>query len=508
MTQLEQNLTNLEESIYATIALTTIGYDISKKFLPEEEVVKNLILKKNKRLKRSDVEVMVDGEISKRTELEENVKNSAKSAAVGAAGAAAGGLGSTIGGAAGAAAGGLGSTIGGAAGAAAGGLGSTIGGAAGAAAGGLGSTIGGAAGAAAGGLGSAASESISGLGTIGVDSISGSARDLAGRTTQDILGGSAQNIPEDDLSSGPIEVNFEINPNDINIKKKAAKHGKKKKIFKIPKDHPLREEAKSVRQNVRQAVMSLLKEQKELYQELVQTSIKMGNSIAGAAVLIAPLSFNIPGAISLILIIIDGISKLISKILNIIRLTEPLKLLPLLIPAESFETTTKPINVAILTLTSIFSAVSGLQKLITKLLSSLKSKIDDQKGNVIEELEEQIAEQKEKRDRLKIQRRIDNKNKLIAELEERLRLAKLGVNLPEIDSNGQFVETSVKSVLESIDPIFQNQLETITIANEQLRSYVYDVYLPDGTVLTNIDESKLEQIKNRYNVIFENQLSD
>jgi hypothetical protein len=179
-----------------------------------------------------------------------------------------------------------------------------------------------------------------------------------------------------------------------------------------------------------------------------------------------------------------------------------------LIPAETFETITKPINVAILTLTSIFSAVSGLQKLITKLLSSLKSKIDDQKDNVIEELEEQIAEQKEKRDRLKIQRRIDNKNKLIAELEERLRLAKLGVNLPEIDSNGQFVETSVKSVLESMDPIFQNQLETITIANEQLRSYVYDVYLPDGTVLTNIDESKLEQIKNRYNVIFENQLSD
>ncbi len=412
MSILEKNIQTLQEQIHS------VNFDISKSFISDSEVVKNIIISKNPIMSKADAEIMVDGAISAVTEASMKLSSNIVSTATSTA------------------------------------------------------------------------QSLTTLPT-------------------DISLPPLPTLPP--LSSLTPTSILNSKKTTLEIKKDTAEFARKKKIFPLPKNHPIFQEAKNMKKEVRKSVMMMIKEQKAIMQDLIKTAIQMTNSISGAAVLIAPLSFNVPGAISLILLVIDSISKLINKMMDVILHMEPLKYLPMLLPKESFESITAPINIALTILISIFGAISGLKKLIDKLMGSIKSKVDpNNMGSTIKSLKKQLSDRTAELMKLKTDgspsKDIDDKQIEVNELQSRLDGMIKGYNLPD-SKNGEFPETSVKDTLDMMDPSISQQINTITTANVELVEYIYDVYLEDGTVVANLNENDLEIIKQKYKVIFDNELS-
>ena len=117
--------------------------------------------------------------------------------------------------------------------------------------------------------------------------------------------------------------------------KELGDFAKKNNIWPLPKSSSYHKEVDKRKDEIRKAVMLMVKEQKELMQDLVKVSIQTGTSISGASILISPPSFNIPGAISLVLLVLAAISALVAKIMSTIENLAPLKYLSLVIQKVS-----------------------------------------------------------------------------------------------------------------------------------------------------------------------------
>lgn len=250
-------------------------------------------------------------------------------------------------------------------------------------------------------------------------------------------------------------------------KEKINSFAKQNNLYPIPKTSHYYEEVRKMKEETRQAAMLLIRSQKDLLQDIAKVSVKIASSIAGAAVLVAPLSFNVPAAISLVMVVIDGVAILIKKMMDVIMHTEPLRYLSLLLPSGSFDSIVSPINTALVILLSIFEAVNALRSLVDDLSGSLNSIVTSAPANP--------------------SGTASNTN----------------YNAP-VTKNGEFSETLANEFLAKLNP----KVDKINKANDELVGYVYDVLLPDGTVMKNINEKSLEDIKHKYKVIFDTQNSD
>jgi len=308
-----------------------------------------------------------------------------------------------------------------------------------------------------------------------------------------------------------------ISMSDAQIAKtKTAAFAKANNIYPLPKNNLYYTEVQQIKNEARISVMMLVKTQKELVQELVKASIQIGTSIAGAAVLISPLSFNVPGAISLVMLVIDAISKVIEKFMGVIQHTDGIQYLVLLLPKASYEVITAPINIAIKVLLSIFEAINALKSIVGGLSSSLQDATNPSNlSSQIASLEQQLATAKQElADLNKLKnplfpaqgivgtpKQISDKEKQIKELEDRLAKMKGGYSIPAM-KNGEF-DMSASDALSKIVP----DINKATAANAEITNYLYDVYLPDGTLVTNLDEDALADIKSKYKVIFDTEHS-
>ncbi len=301
-------------------------------------------------------------------------------------------------------------------------------------------------------------------------------------------------------------------------KKVVGDLAKKHKLYPMDKNSVYYQEAKKIKSDVRESVMMLFKEQKELMQDLAKTSIQVGSSISGAAILIAPLSFNVPGAISVVLLVIDAISKIISKMMNIIMHLGPLKYLVLLIPANKADSIIKPINTVLKILISLFDSTKMLQKLIDKLMSILKKRIKGaNSAGIMKEkcdgLKKELAELmgqllmankfKMKKSAIEeINKKISEKKGEIEACEERANMLLKAEDLKDT-TDGNFEEVALSDIFNQVDPTLNEQMEKITEANKEFYSYVYDVHLPDGSIMANLTDDELDDIRSKYNIIFE-----
>lgn len=372
-TQLENNINKLKESIYS------LNYDISKSYLPDNEIIKNMILVKNPSLSKEDVEIMVDGTIN--------------------------------------------------------------------------------------GLTSSVSSTVNGL------------------TSSELM-----------------------------RKEELSKFAQKNNIYPIVKKSVYDDEITKMKDDTRKSVMLLIKSQKDLIQDLGKVSIQITNSIIGASILIMFPSFNVPAAISLVMLIVDSISIIVDKIMNIIQHLAPLSYLTLLLPKNKFNTITNPINVSVLVLISLVAPIKTLRSIADGLVGKLKNmtSIDNLKSQ-ISGLKDQLKIDTDKLAFLKSYKivgkkkipngtldQIDQKQKDVNDLKSRISDMENGYKIPNM-TDGKISEEEGKSFLNSINPM----IKEITTVNNELTNYIYDVYLQDGTVLKDITEEKLEEIKSKYTVIFD-----
>jgi hypothetical protein len=293
---------------------------------------------------------------------------------------------------------------------------------------------------------------------------------------------------------------------------------KKNNIWPLPKDSSYHKESEKKKSEIKEAVMLMVKEQEEILDELVKVSIQTSSSIAGASLLISPPSFNVPGAISLILLVVTSIGVLISKILSTIENLAPLKYLPLVLPEDKYDSIVAPINISVLILISLYDSTRVLQKLIDKLMSALKKKIKTSNSVVTQEKScallvvdlDNLKKAKVGAARLVGRSRptksqLEKQAKLIEEKKAEIKECRDKVDILKNSENLSLDPLSLNEILNTIDPL--NEMREISEVNTQFLSYVYDVHLPDGSVITNLSDVELESIRSKYNLIFDNRSS-
>jgi hypothetical protein len=344
-------------------------------------------------------------------------------------------------------------------------------------------------------------------------------------------------------------------------------------IYPIKKDHALYQEADKILKSLREAGMRLVKEGEAIAVDLITTSVKIANSVAAMVILMAPLSFNVPAAISLLLLIIDAIGALIKRITDVITLLEPLTQLILVVDITSLisnvsnsltsavnsfanaagavannvsTATTAATNVAINAapgsslvpntannLTGAGSAAANAGAGVATAAIGVGAAVATGAAvNAISNLKlpniPRIGTPEYNSYFDSVVVAIDVVVKLLISLFEPIsifqqiiewllgELTKAANNAksanPTQSSSTIFPtkdDLNSKSVAKYLD-LLKGLTSSFSIPDYRVESgtqsgtssYVYDVLLPDGTVLSNLDDNSFESIKERYNVIF------
>lgn len=286
--------------------------------------------------------------------------------------------------------------------------------------------------------------------------------------------------------------------------------------FKWKGNGNLELEAKKLKIEVKNALFMVIKGQKELVQDLISFAIQFGNTVAGAAVLVAPLSFNVPAALSLIMTLFQGIRQLISKVLNIVIHLEPLRNLRFLFPDDTYDSIITPIRLTLTIILGIMNSISTLQGLIGVIAAEMSKQsspenLKPQKEAIQREIEKKRGEQSffgpDEQEYKSYQSEIDGLLKRLESMEKPQQSP-----LPKQDENGNFVLQDLNSL--EIDPLikgsFQTIMENMSTANEvnqNIQNFVYDAYFPDGTIRTDLTEDQIAELKSKYNIQFDPSVS-
>jgi hypothetical protein len=126
-------------------------------------------------------------------------------------------------------------------------------------------------------------------------------------------------------------------------KTKKEKRKKEKKVFKpLPKDSPVYDEVKKVKTEIKNKILMWEKKGVALGKEVVKFGTLVGSTFAAAPIMVAPVSFNVPGAITLITNLLNGLDSLSQKILDFVPLISVIDLFRLVLPDEEIDKITKP----------------------------------------------------------------------------------------------------------------------------------------------------------------------
>lgn len=294
------------------------------------------------------------------------------------------------------------------------------------------------------------------------------------------------------------------NANNIQNALSSADRGSiQNQVYPLPSANSIYEEVKKLKDEVRENVMLFVNSQIDIVQDLAKLAIKIGTSIAGAAVLIAPLSFNLPAAISLLLVIIDGLNLLIKKCMEILSNLGPMNNLVLVLPNSIFDSLTLPIIAFLEAMIQILDKITSVRAQIDNLISSVLSFLNP--NNLLSLLQSIIDEitkkEKEKQALDLLNQNTDNLQKDINDLKkrkEKIENIKSGTDTDIINLNKLKTPADTKSLAND----FLKTLGEAKTEVQNVTEIIYDLTLPDGSVILDVDPDTIENLKEKFNVVY------
>lgn len=326
--------------------------------------------------------------------------------------------------------------------------------------------------------------------------------------------------------------------------KSAAKEAKEtaKRIYK-EKVKALKEEVKKLKKEIREAVFMFINKQKEAVKALGLAITNFASALPAAIITATAPPWNIPGAIILINQVIKSYSDLVAIVQMIIPYFEPTRKLPLVIDSSKLNVVGGILNIAVTALLAIFTPIKILQGIIKSIIEFIKSlfknknkvfkqatkkliklghiaKIGEERGTQYTELDGEILKlsddtpitvyAKDDSDIEEIisllnQFDIQNTRKWRGESHVyRFRKSKSTDDVQQGDpfrsldlENPDFTELD-KLELE----INSLPINVPTDLNEYQR-FLYNIILPDGTVIPNISEEGLNYYKSKYDLTYQ-----
>ena len=302
-------------------------------------------------------------------------------------------------------------------------------------------------------------------------------------------------MPDSEIIKNLIQLKSGYSSSDVNQMVDGKKSNSElsdsaKKIYPLPKKNPFYTEVKDMKSELRIAFMQFLKESKSLSEEFINNSILSVSQLSAITIMVSAPPFNIPAAVSLSILMIQEVDKMVDRIIDIINYIEPLKKLEIVVSPSKMDMVTTPLNAAILIISGLISTLSVIT-LPLKALKSLIQKLTDPKntGSSTEQLKKQITDKSDE-----IKKLISNGQDHSGQDEDLNNLTKSLNDIQSGKLNSMLVNNKLPD--DTTNAINKSQNVKPTVQN-----YIYDVQLPDGTILTNLTDNDLKKLSQSYNIV-------
>lgn len=325
---------------------------------------------------------------------------------------------------------------------------------------------------------------------------------------------------EEMLASKYQSLNDDDKENQIIIRLKLREDRKRSKresiqvAKKVYKDRLLSyyEETKNIKNEIRISSFLLVENSIDLSKKLINAVIQTSSTIPGVAIMMVSMPFNVPGAITLAITVVEAFMDIVTKMKEIVQLLPPLKKLEIVTDQKGLSVVSSILNPILSILSSIWSPISALSKIVSSIISAIGSSLKRNRNRIFRKATRRL---KKLGHLFKINKRGDeytvDGTKLysydeddIDEVKDLLDTFKVSRN-KVVDYNQKIGDKTFEQTLDDL----QSQLNGVEIpknyptnSDDVYSKYLYDVELPDGTILKNINDEGLESIKEKYKIEF------
>jgi hypothetical protein len=228
--------------------------------------------------------------------------------------------------------------------------------------------------------------------------------------------------------------------------------------------------------------------------------------------MMAAIPFNVPGAITLVITVVEAFMDIVTKMKEIVQLLPPLKKLEIVTDSKGLSVISSILNPILSILSSIWSPISALSKIVSSIISAIGSSMKKNRNRIFRKATRKLKKLGHlfKRNKRGDEYTVDG-TKLysydeddIDEVKDLLDTFKIARN-KVVDYNQKIGDKTFEQTLDDL----QSQLNSVevpkkypTSSDDVYSKYLYDVELPDGTILKNINDEGLESIKEKYKIEF------
>lgn len=126
-------------------------------------------------------------------------------------------------------------------------------------------------------------------------------------------------------------------------------------------DNPIFDEVKKLKIEVKDGAYILEQKANDLGKEVAKLGVMIGSTIPAAAILVAPTSFNVPGALTLTLNLVNAIGAVNFKIKEFTPALRFVDKLKYVLPDEKMDQIVKPLDTIVNSVNTVMQATSKLQ---------------------------------------------------------------------------------------------------------------------------------------------------
>ena len=135
-----------------------------------------------------------------------------------------------------------------------------------------------------------------------------------------------------------------------------------KSSFKaLEDDNPIFEEVEKIKIEVKDGLYILEQKSKAMGKDVVKLGVTIGTTIPAAAIMVAPVSFNVPGSITLIMNLINAISGINFKLKEFTPALRFLDKLKYVLPDDKVKEVMTPLNTLLSTVNTLSNTIGKLK---------------------------------------------------------------------------------------------------------------------------------------------------
>jgi hypothetical protein len=279
-----------------------------------------------------------------------------------------------------------------------------------------------------------------------------------------------------------------------------------KQIYK-DKIVEFKEQAKNILKEIKMAFYNLVRQAKALIKKSITSITQAGSSLAAIAVIIAAPPWNIPLAISYTMAVVDILLTLISELKAILPFTTAFDKLRFVSTPKNLSIISNIINVNLEIVINLWSKLSSIESLVNTLLNKILELLSGtNKGKTFKKAEKKLRKLGHFRgneyfdvDGLRIRADSDEDAYEIKSILDVFVVNYSNETITDYKKDNSGI--NAESLLNDLkNKITQEQNSEVPI---NIESTLYDVRLPNGTVLRNQTDDDLEELKKVYTIVLE-----